>query len=128
MPLECEWVGEQSQDLEGCGRTASHVVYERYVEAHLCAEHLAEENQDRDEVLGDLLQLSGFQLSIDFLPIREAATCNHAGNPLVGDATGECGKPATHAKVVVEQYFYCDIHAREAGCCPGGPRRRMAPP
>ena len=102
-----------------CEEPATCLVYERYLEDHLYEEHVAEENRDLDEGLGDFLRDAGFQRSVDFLPIQQEATCDHfVGNPLLSETMTTCGKQATFAKMVVEATVLCDEHAVEWGYTP----------
>ncbi len=101
-------------DQEGigceCGKPAVYLVYERCVEDHLCAEHMEEESAELHNGLGDFMRSFRLQQSCKMLPIRQEATCSHLGASL-----DRCGKRATYAKVVVEEWVLCADCAHELG-------------
>lgn len=110
----CEWIGEETEGFATCEDPVSCIVYDRYVEEHLCEQHVASENADLDAGLGDFLRTFGMQESCDFLPITQEETCEHVDNPL-DENWVQCGRRATHAKVVVQPSALCDEHTAAMG-------------
>lgn len=110
---------EEASSLgQECGKLAAYVVRKRYVEEHLCAEHVEEEDEAIHDGLGDFMRELGIQESCEFLPIRQEATCDGLGNLLSGASLERCARRATYAKLVVEESVVCAQHAQEIGCCP----------
>lgn len=119
----CEWSpeddGEEDPELEDlgeeepadllCGEPATHVLYDWFVEEHLCEQHAEEQKGELEDGLEDFLELSGFPTEIEFLPILSGEPCEYFD--LV---TGEgCAQTATRAKYVLSDMILCDEHAAE---------------
>lgn len=111
---ECERMTEEPDDYWACGQPATWRVYVRHAERHLCPMHLAHEDRRIDEAGGAFLGSFGVQASVDFLPIRTDATCDHVDSPWEGPKR-RCGRPATHVKMVTEEWLRCDEHAARVG-------------
>jgi hypothetical protein len=109
--LAADRVGEEL--CEVCGEfTATEVWYERRVESHLCAKAMNRENALLDAGLGDFLRATGLQTEVDYVPIDGEQPCDFPeGNPLIGQEPMPCSRAAKFAKMVVEEYHYCDDHA-----------------
>ncbi len=107
-----------SVELEGaiqcgvttCGLQATALTYSQYVDEHLCQKHADLRNGQLDEVDHAIRQLG--QISLDFLPIEQKASCAHfVDHPLLDDGEmTRCRRPATLAKVIVEGWHLCDEH------------------
>ena len=111
---ECERVAEEPDGCCGCGRPATWRVYVRYAQRHLCALHMADEDRRIDEADGSFLGPYGVQASVDFLPINGHGTCDRVDFPWEGPAR-RCGRPASHVKVVTEEWLRCEEHAARVG-------------
>ena len=113
----CEHMGDESSDIELCGQPATVLMKERYVEDHLCEEHVALENKDLDEGLGDFMRSFGLQESCDYIPIVSEESCGYVDlqSASKGKDLMPCGKKATHAKVVIDGTTLCENHAKEMG-------------
>ena len=103
----CEYSSEDAS--EHCERPPSMVTYDRHVEDHLCAEHVALADRQLDEGRGQLLREAGLQQSEDFLPLQEEATCSFIESG--PQSLPACGEPATHAKMVIDVSTHCSSHA-----------------
>ena len=116
----CAWRNAEQPEDEVelpvmCPNPATRVVREKFVEDHLCNEHVDQENADLDCGVGDLYRSFGLQQSVAYLPIRDSqCPCSgYLGNPLQGGPMTKCLNPATHAKMVIENYTYCEKHIME---------------
>ena len=85
------------------------------MEDHLCNEHVDQASVDLDRGVGDLYRSFGLQQSVDYLPIRDSqCPCSgYLGNTLQDEPMTECLNLATHAKMVIENYTYCEKHIME---------------
>jgi hypothetical protein len=107
-----------SVELDGsfqCGVTtcelqAIALTYSQYVDEHLCQKHADLLNGQLDEFSHAIRQLG--QISLDFLPIEQKASCAHfVDHPLLDDEVmTRCRRPATLAKVIIEGWPLCDEH------------------
>lgn len=118
----CEWRpddGGEEPTLENldeeepaelvCGDPATHMLYDWFVEEHLCEQHAEEQKGELEDGLDELLELSGFPTQTEFLPITSGETCEYFD--LV---TGEsCAQTAKRAKYVLSDMILCDEHAAD---------------
>ena len=117
----CEWSVPENEDPEMCPNPATHILWDRHVENHLCPGCVDLENQSLDQGLGGLYRQLDLQDSVDYLPINrdvgqtELSCDQFIRELLLEEKIQECGKPASHAKMVIEHYSYCLTHIRELG-------------
>lgn len=120
---DCQWThlyeaAPAKEDSEDCLQPATQRVYDQYVLAHLCEQHMWQSmrevaNQERDSLS-----------KVKHLPIKEAK-CRCVAivklPTIPKQETGErydfsgiirCGLPATHAEVILEERVFCDEHTR----------------
>ena len=102
--------GEETPDM--CPNNPVAWSFERFVEDHLCPEHMEEENVNLDDGLGDFLRQADLQLSADFLPIADQPPpCSYI---VFTDESGQnrrpCGNSAAYAKMVIERWSFCQEH------------------
>lgn len=112
----CEWVPEPLEDEDElpsmCLNPATRAWVERFVEDHLCQEHVDRENVALDGGLGNVYRATRRQESVDYLPIHgiQPACDVPVGNPLLGEPMTKCVNRATHARMVIEKTTYCAEH------------------
>ena len=75
-----------------CPNPATRVVREKFVEDHLCNEHVDQASVDLGRGVGDLYRSFGLQQSVDYLPIRDSqCPCSgYLGNPLASEPMTKC--------------------------------------
>ncbi len=131
----CEWMPDMDiEDEEGhdhaeetdeeilanmCGQPATWAVFEKYVEEHYCGKHVTETQAEMAEAgsngngNGHVHEDEEYEPDVEFIPIRsKGERCDYVD---VGGGFGvrPCGRPATHAVMVVQQFFQCDEHTPE---------------
>jgi hypothetical protein len=105
----CERIADDPNDDWPCQCPATWRIYVRHADSHLCPRHVAEQNRRLDAGMGQPVGRFGVQASVDFLPVSEDSTCDHTD--LYWEAgLRRCGEPATHVKVVTEEWHRCDEH------------------
>ncbi len=109
----CEWFSEE----EGpgcCDKPAVFSVSEWYVEDHLCNTHMEETEKDLQEGLADFLEHAGFGSQYEMRLIEQGETCDYI-SPAAMNSWQPCGKKASHAKYILENWLLCAEHTAEMG-------------
>ncbi|MBM3933826.1 MAG: hypothetical protein FJ319_05920 [SAR202 cluster bacterium] len=128
----CEWVADlEGDDAEGseaddvddlgemCGKPATWAVFEKYVEEHYCSRHVAESQAELGEAgsngngNGHVHSEEEYEPDVEFIPIRSRSERCDFVEVGGGFAVRPCGRPATHAVMVVQQFYQCDEHTPE---------------
>lgn len=99
----CEFSTEEEPAI--CGAPARYEFKERYVEGHLCEQHMRENKEKLEEGLMDLYEATGLSESLAFKPIDAEETCDEFDLD-----QGVCGKPARYANIVISPTFLCERH------------------
>ena len=107
----CERKAVQPYERWTCDQEATWRVYVRRADGHRCSMHRTAENKRIDDVGGSVGPF-GVQGSVEFLPIDETAMCDHVDEE---DIQRHCDRPASHVKMVTEQWPRCDEHAALVG-------------
>ncbi|MBI2360774.1 MAG: hypothetical protein HYV04_18035 [Deltaproteobacteria bacterium] len=110
---ECEWFSEQEAP-GSCDQPAVFSVSEWYVEDHLCEVHKERTEQELEEGLADFLDRAGFGSQYEMRPIGQEETCDHI-SPAAIENWQPCGKRASHAKYILENWMLCAEHVAEMG-------------
>ena len=107
LPAGEEGFCEHSTDDEPpCGEDAGYAHKFRYMDEHLCEEHMEEQAKDLKEGLMDFQESLGFSTGVTIKKIDLGETCDHASLPdLV-----ECGKPAGYALINTALSYVCEEH------------------
>ena len=100
----CEYSTEESPSL--CGRRARYASKFRYMDEHLCEEHMQEQAKDLKEGLMDFQESLGFSTGVTIKKIEPGERCDHT---LFPDWT-ECGKPAGYALINTALSYVCEGH------------------
>ncbi|MSQ27428.1 MAG: hypothetical protein EXR51_04730 [Dehalococcoidia bacterium] len=128
----CEWTEDQEGDQDeadleldeaddeelaavpACSEAAVWWVYDEWVESHLCLEHMRLTERDLQAGLAALMEEVAAVESYEFLTVRKPgdAVCEYVRveNIIRGGEVPECGRPATHAKRVVDVQGLCEAH------------------
>ena len=95
-----------------CPENSLYVVFDKHVEHHLCDEHLTEERNAYFRGKGGFLE--GLEEGVEFEKIK-GNTTSECDYYIQGPPLHHCGGRATHAKIVVDVYFLCPLHAEDMG-------------
>lgn len=109
---QCEWFSEEAPGC--CDKPAVFSVSEWYVEDHLCEVHKKGTEKELEEGLGDFLDRVGFGSQYEMRPIEQEETCDYI-SPAAIENWQPCGKRATHAKYILENWVLCTEHAAAMG-------------
>lgn len=122
----CEWLPDSPEaTFTPCEIPPKYIVYDQYVEEHLCGRHRMVEVEEEEGGLGDFLQAIVLQESAEYRPIRRKEPCEFVAD-LLGEALEECGRPAEWARVIVASWILCPKHARKMGYKPPGGKKITA--
>lgn len=127
----CEWIEDQEGDQDevdlaldedddeldpvpACDEGAVWWVYDEWVESHLCAEHMKLTERDLQAGPAALMEEAAAVESYEFLTVRKPgdARCEYVRveDMIRAGEVQECGRPATHAKRVVDVQGLCEAH------------------
>jgi hypothetical protein len=107
----CEWFSEE-EGPGSCDKPAVFKLSEWYVEDHLCETHKKETEEEMEEGLGDVLNSAGFGAQYEMRAIEQEETCDYI-SPADSGNWKPCGKKASHAKYILENWALCADHAVE---------------
>jgi hypothetical protein len=107
----CEWISEE-KDPGSCDKSAVFAVSEWYVEDHLCDVHKDATERELEEGLADFLDSAGFASQCEMRPIEQEESCDCVF-PAGIDNWQTCGKRASFAKYILENWVLCAEHAAE---------------
>ena len=104
-PFLCEYLNEDTDRL--CGQPAHFQSKFRYVEEHLCSEHLEKTKEELEEGLMEFQASVGLFEGLVVKNIEPGETCDYTP-PL--DLSNFCGKPALFAKIAAGSIYLCKLH------------------
>ncbi len=99
----CEYCTE---DVPPCGEDAPYAHKFRYVDEHLCEDHMRETSKDLKEGLMDFQESLGFSTAVAIKKIEPGETCEYAVLPDFVD----CGKPAGYVMINTALTPVCEKH------------------
>ena len=100
----CEYATEEVPSL--CGQPANYCSKFRYLDEHLCEEHMHEQANDLKGGLMDFQKDLGLSEGVVIKKIAPGETCDHASLP---DLL-ECGRPAGYALINTALSYLCERH------------------
>ncbi len=100
----CEYSTDESESL--CGRPAFFALKFRYLDEHLCEEHMREEANELKEGLMDFQESLGLSTGVAIKEIEPGERCGHAALPDLE----ECGHPARYAMINTALSYFCKEH------------------
>jgi hypothetical protein len=92
----CEFISEESMAL--CSGPAGYQIKERYVEDHLCEQHVQTEA---------LSLADGLMGNMHLIRLSEGETLNEITEPT---ACYRCGNPAKYARITMTTTYLCKRH------------------